>query len=982
MTDFSPAAGSPDDVPQGGTAPLAGSESTGRDYVKLFWYVLLGALVLRLFLIRFPYMFTLDVNTFRSWGDTIVKVGPHNFYANTWSDYPPLFMYFLWAWGWLQKLFTHESLMSVQWAKMPGVLADCINGYLIFHLLKGRVAIRSAFRTAAFYLFNPVVVFVSAVWGQVDAVVTMMMLTTSMLVLSNRLFPSTVLSAATVLVKPQGLFMIPVVFFALWHKHPVWKWPLAILAGLTTAWLILVPATWNKLFDLSHGPLGFLQALFVAPFFWFNGQMKQTGDNYPYSTVNAFNVWMLPPPNEAWKPDDRLLFMLPHKTWGIVLVVGLLGLVGWYMWRNRHVAAGLPYFLATSVTLVGFYMLATRMHERYIFPAIAFLALAQAFNRRLTWIYWAFSFTSFISICYVFFYYNDQSAWVEGVKSMFNNGPMIGSLKLSGMVLISLVNVWLFGELLSFLFVKGDIAQDLAENRVVKTFRTIKAQVVAHAYSKADVLIPAAIAAVFMGIAFIRLGIPSEQIFDEVYHARTAMEYIKGVSPYEWTHPPLAKLIAAVGVLIWGGGWELEAKTFTAHQAFSWRFTAVIFGGLTLVATYVLTRLMFNNRVIAAAATIMLALDGVFFVQSRVAMTNIYEVFFIMLGTIGTWQLLKTDDGRWLLLTGFGLGCALATRWSSLYAWGLTGLLLLYHAWTVRRHTWVAEPSPDLRGFFRDVLAADRKGVLKYVGLIALTMGVIPVGIYFLTYLPYVLQGGGDFALKVFNWNHANHGWGRVVAWQKEMWGYHANLNATHPYSSPWWSWPLMLRPTWYYFHDWKDTPGLSGVSGVWAIGNAFIWWTSIPALLYAAYFAWRDQAKALGVAAMLGIGLWAMWGVQPRPLLYMHYMFETIPFACIALAYIGYVFWNGHAGTEPVTAAAATSGGAGAPAGEAVGPAADAVPADGPPALDMRTRRLLVLGLGSLIVLWFAFYYPLLAAIPIPWPFYNWHVWFGRAWI
>lgn len=975
-------ASSPDDI-SAGTAPLAGSESAGRDYVKLFWYVLIGAFVLRLFLIRFPYMFTLDVNTFRSWGDTIVKVGPHNFYANTWSDYPPLFMYFLWAWGWIQKLFTGETLMNVQWVKLPACIADCINGLLIFHLLKGRVAIRSAYRTAAFYLFNPVVLFVSAIWGQVDAIVTLMMLLTSWLVLSNRLVASAMMAAAAVLVKPQGVFMIPVVFFQLWHRNPVWRWPLAIVSGLVTAWLILLPATWHKLWAWVPGPAGLnVPALFVQPFFWFNGQMKQTGENYPYSTVNAFNVWMLPPPNEAWKGDDRLLFFLPHHTWGIILVALLLALVGWYLYRNRNLTGGVfPYFLASAVTLVGFYMLATRMHERYIFPAIAFLALAQAFNRRLTWIYWAFTFTSLVSIAYVFFFYNDQSAWVEGVKAIFNNGPMIGSLKLSGMVLISLLNVWLFGELLSFLFVKGDAIPEIGENVVVKMFRTIRAKVVDHEITSADYLWPVAIAIVFIGIALIRLGIPAEQIFDEVYHARTAMEYIKGVSPYEWTHPPLAKLIAALGVLAFGGGWELEAKTFTTAQAFSWRFTAVIFGGMTLAATYALTRLMFNNRTIAAAATILLALDGVFFVQARVAMTNIYEVFFIMIASIGTWQFLKKDDARWMLLMGFGLGCALSCRWSSLYAWGLTGLLLIYHGYRVRRLSWVKDPAPDLWGFHRDFMAANKVGLLKYIGLVALSMGLIPVLIYFATYIPYILQGDGSAVLKLFKWNHANHGWGRVVAWQSEMWGYHANLNATHPYSSPWWSWPIMLRPTWYYFHDWKDTPGMTGVSGVWAIGNAFIWWSAIPALLYAIFLAWRDQVKALGVCALLGLGLWVMWGVQPRPLLYMHYMFETIPFACIVLAYIGYLFWYGEVpGEDPVMAAEhdkdalELDGGAVAPASAAVAFEA--------PALRQKQRRMLVTASFALVAIWFVFYYPLLAAVPVPWPFYNWHVWYGRVWI
>ncbi|MDB5098704.1 MAG: hypothetical protein JWM80_3125 [Cyanobacteria bacterium RYN_339] len=951
---------SPDDANDAPTVVRATPEAEPSDLTVKLIYWLAAAFLLRLFLIRFPYMFTLDVNTFRAWGDTIVKEGPTNFYAKTWSDYPPLFMYFLWVWGLIQMPFTHSSVMSVQWAKLPACIADIVNAGLIFYLLKGRVAIRSAFRTSVFYAFNPVVLFVSAIWGQVDSVVTLMMLLIMAATISNRLVTAACLGAAAVLVKPQGLFMLPVVFFSLWWRNHVKRWPLAIGAGLVTAWLILLPATWHKLAGMVPTTLGFsVPALFAAPFYWFSQQMASTGNNYPYSTVNAFNIWMLPPPNEAWKPDDRLLFGITHYNWGIALTCVCLALVGWYLYKNRNQAGVAQYFLASAVTITGFYMLTTRMHERYIFPAMAFLALAAACNRRLSWLYWGFSLTSFLSITYIFFYYNDQSAWVEGLKNMMNEGRMLGSLKLSGMVILSLLNVWLFGELLSFLFVKGEMVQDVAENRLVRQFRLLRSEISRQGITAYDFAVPLVVAAIFFGIAVIRLGVPNEQIFDEVYHARTAMEYIQGVSPYEWTHPPLAKLLAALGILGWHGQFDLAAKTWTEHQAFAWRFVSVIFGAATLPVVYALARSMFQNRAIATMAMIFLALDGVFFVQSRVAMTNIFEVFFIMLAAVGTWEYMKRDQARWLFLMAFGMGCALATRWSSLYAWGLTGLLLLYHAYSVKRPQWVKDPAPDPRGLLGDLKAANKLELVKWVGLLALVMGVIPVAIYLLTYIPYVLQGGGDWPLKLFprhpNWDT---GWGRVITWQRDMWNYHAQLQATHPYSSPWWSWPIMLRPTWYYFHDWKDAPP-KGISGVWAIGNAFIWWSTVPALAYTAYLAWRDKLKSLGTLALMGFGLWAMWGVQPRPLLYMHYMFETIPFLCIALAYIFYMMWNGQS-VDPE-------------------PAAEGAPA---PLFTQQQMRTLVSFHVGLIVCWFIFYYPLLAAWPIPWNYYNWHIWFSRAWI
>lgn len=969
MSTHTPASSGDDFQPQTGPLESVPPQETTANVTKKLIMFLVAALLLRLFLIRFPYMFTLDVNTFRSWTDTIIKVGPTNFYTSTWSDYPPLFMYFLWIWGLIQMPFTGSSLMSVEWAKLPACIADVINGFLIFQILKGRVAIRSAFRTAVFYVFNPVVIFVSAVWGQVDAIITMMMLLISLTVLLNWLIPAATLTAAAMLVKPQGLFMIPLVFFSMWFKTPIKQWPIAILAGVATVWLGVLPATWTKLSGFANiGMNLYVPAFIVQPFFWLQTQMRSTGDNYPYSTVNAFNIWMLPPPNETWKPDNRILFFLPHHTWGIILLLIAFGLVAWYLYKNRHTVSAFPYFLAGSVMLTSYYMLPTRMHERYIFPAIAFLALAAAFNRRMTWLYWGWSATSFISIAYIFYFYNDQSAWVEGLKNIMNNGQMLGNLKLSGMVVLSLVNIWLFGELLSFLFVKNDPVAEIAENRWVRTFRTLAATIQAQAVGLKDWAIASGIAVVFFGIGLIRLGVPSEQIFDEVYHARTAMEYIAGVNPYEWTHPPLAKLLAAASVLLFNGQFDLAAKVWTEHQAFAWRFSSLVFGALALMVMYALTRSLFNNRAIATLATAFLALDGVFFVQSRVAMTNIYEVFFILLGTLGTWLYIKNDKAPWLLLTGFGLGCALACRWSSLYAWGLTGLLLLWHVWSVKRHQWGAVPAAEATSLPAQVgsalRAVNKVAVAKWLGLLALTMGLIPVVIYFLTYIPFVLQGDGAWQIKLFTWNANGHGWGKVVSQQKDMWGYHAGLQATHPYSSPWWSWPLMLRPTWYYFHDWKN----GTVSGVWAIGNAFIWWLSVPALAYAGYLAWRDKLKSLGLITLMGFGLWIMWGVQPRPLLYMHYMFETIPFACMAIAYTCYLLWNGKPDFSNVQPMPGDS------------PAAQAKAAK--PPLTASGQKVLALVIGGAIVAWFIFYYPLLAAIPIPWPFYNLHLWYNRSWI
>jgi dolichyl-phosphate-mannose--protein O-mannosyl transferase len=487
-----------------------------------------------------------------------------------------------------------------------------------------------------------------------------------------------------------------------------------------------------------------------------------------------------------------------------------------------------------------------------------------------------------------------------------------------------LASLWIFRELWG-LFLRRSAAPEAP------------ASLPAQPVDRTDYLIAVAVAVGFYLLALWRLGTPDKQFFDEIYHARSGMEYALGLDPHEWTHPPLAKLIIAGSLMAWradfnprDGAWA-EHFHYLPHQAFAWRYPSVLFGCGALVLLYILARSLFRNRAVATIAPLILACDGVFFVQSRMAMTNTFTVFFVLLSVNGTWRFIRREGGgdyRWLLLTGLGLGLALATRWSTLWSWGMTGLALLWHVGTTLWPRWTAEG----RGVALPLL--------KWAAWVILTMGIIPVALYAASYIPFVLQapGGDGWASKIFAVNAQGHGWERVWTLQRDMWNYHAGIKEKHPYSSPWWSWPLMVRPTWYYFD--RDARGL--VSGVWAIGNAAIWWATLPAMATLAVLAWREQRLELGLIVLFGLGHWLPWGIEPRQLIFMHYFYESIPYACLALAYLGCRLW--YSGDEG--------------------------------------RRTFASCYAVLIVGWFVFYYPLLSAYPIRERYYEMHLWLGRPWI
>lgn len=488
--------------------------------------------------------------------------------------------------------------------------------------------------------------------------------------------------------------------------------------------------------------------------------------------------------------------------------------------------------------------------------------------------------------------------------------PQAGPFQLIEVLLPLLISIWVLRELVGFLRVAYFSAPvDAAE--------PVAPLPPKHPVNRHDYLLAFGLALAFFGLAVWRLSTPPKPVFDEVYHARSGMEYLAGQDPHEWTHPPLAKLIIAGSLWVAHGEFDVregawsDSKVYPLRTTFAWRFASLIWGAFALLMLYALARSLFQNRFVAFVAAFLMACDGVFWVESRIAMTNIFTVFWTLTAVLGAWKWTQTGRGRWLLLTGVALGLGLATRWTTLWVWGFIGLFLLWHTFVTLRPQWAAQN--------RTVSA-----FALWVGLLGLAFVVIPAALYTASYVPYVWQG---------------HPWSKVWEVQGDMWRYHAHIKESHSYASPWWSWPIMVRPTWYFFEQPKpDGP----ISGIWAIGNAALWWASVPALVCAGYVAFREKSSALGLIVLMGLGQWLSWGIEPRPLVFLHYYLESMPYVCAALAYFLYRLW--HSGEERF--------------------------------------RLMASTYLSFVVGWIIYYYPLLTAFPISPRYFQNHLWLGKPWI
>ncbi len=380
-----------------------------------------------------------------------------------------------------------------------------------------------------------------------------------------------------------------------------------------------------------------------------------------------------------------------------------------------------------------------------------------------------------------------------------------------------------------------------------------------------------------------RLGVPSEEYFDEVYHAKTALEYLEGKPPTEWVHPPTAKLLIAVGVWLFG------------YEPWAWRVLPALCGAALAPVFFLLARRVLPTERAALFASLLLLSDGVYVVQSRIAMTNIFAVLFQLTATLFLVRSVLEErlPPRGMALTGVFLGLALSTRWTSLWAAGFLGLVLL----AVRGRRLI-------RG--RELLLA----VLAFIAL--------PVLLYVLSYVPWMIQG-----------NHLGH----LPAYTRAIWRYHADLRAPHPYFSAWYTWPWLVRPTWYFFQQKGQV-----VQGIVAIGNPALWWASVPVTVWALVsgFRARDPRRLFS-----GLGFCCMylpWGISPRILNYSHYLFEALPYACLGLGLLMDRFWEGRLAVLPRA----------------------------------------YLGLAALL---FLFFYPFLTALPVPTAWYYFSLDGVRPW-
>jgi dolichyl-phosphate-mannose-protein mannosyltransferase len=363
-----------------------------------------------------------------------------------------------------------------------------------------------------------------------------------------------------------------------------------------------------------------------------------------------------------------------------------------------------------------------------------------------------------------------------------------------------------------------------------------------------------------LGSRLYRLGEPNKYYFDEVYHAVTAKAYARNDpagyewwhsapepdTAYEWLHPPLGKVFMAIG-------WALAGQ-----NAFAWRLPGAFFGVGVIALTYFLSLSLFKSQTTALLAAFVATCDGLLLAQSRIGMNDIYVTVFILLSLWCYWQFvlysqkaLTLRSRWWLLLAALATGLSVATKWSGVFLLGIFGLFELIRAFS------------DFWAF------------LRRLPFLFLAFLVIPAGVYVLSYGQFWLQG---------------HTIAQFIELHNQIWYYQTHLDATHPFQSQAWQWPLALRPVWY-FVEYRG----SMVSTIYNSVNPFVAWFGILAVFFVgleAVFAKKIKQLPLLYLFIAYFLVWAPWLLSPRIMFSYHYT-PAIPLLSIMVGYLLHTMWR-----------------------------------------------------------------------------------------
>ena len=361
-----------------GRAPLSADRAPRCD--RAVWALLGAALAVRLVTaLRVPGYYT-DINCFTSWSERIFSTGLTRFYSpDYFCDYPPGYMLLLWPVALLRRVFALRANSAAyrMILKLLPMLSDVAGAWLVWRVAKKRVSERLALLLAGLYAFNPAAICNSAAWGQIDALLTLLVVLCALSAAEDHYFRALMWFAAALLVKPQALLFAPLglvmMLAGIVRAADAGTRARRLKAFLLGAACCLATLYATALLFSVRQSTGFADAL-TRPVTWMIELYSGTMQGYRYMTINTLNLHCLLGLNwaqmDAHPVAQGVAWALFALSYACAAVLGVI---------NARKPRRLMLFGAALIMLVTAF--GPMMHERYVFPAMLLLTLAFAMEK-------------------------------------------------------------------------------------------------------------------------------------------------------------------------------------------------------------------------------------------------------------------------------------------------------------------------------------------------------------------------------------------------------------------------------------------------------------------------------------------------------------------------------------------------------------------------------------------------------------------------
>ena len=188
----------------------------------------------------------------------------------------------------------------------------------------------------------------------------------------------------------------------------------------------------------------------------------------------------------------------------------------------------------------------------------------------------------------------------------------------------------------------------------------------------------------------------------------------------------------------------------------------------------------------------------------------------------------------------------------------------------------------------------------------AVCLMILPLAVYIAVYVPWAVPwqqetpaSGRLPILMCWNTDPATgactnawpvgHTGQTLMQLTEQMYAYHNDLRATHAASSPWWAWPLDLKPVWFESVSYGPDVG----SWIHDGGNPVLWWLAIPGMAFVCWQAFKRRSLGLALIAIAFFWQWLSWARIDRAAFQYHF-YTALPFFLLGLAYFLAELWHG----------------------------------------------------------------------------------------